>query len=274
MLQVLLLGTCAYLLYAAVAPAFGAGVPAPARIPDVEERAAGQRPWSHYQIIGQRNLFRSASAAPPIREPSEEIAESKLRMKLHATITGERESLATLEDLSTHERFYVRPGDSVGTATVEWIERRKVVILNQGRREAITMDDDNAVARPATAKRAQMRPRAARNRVQRARERLLSRLSRNAREPAPVAEQEAPALTDQATFSRAAGAEGLRVTKVVSGSPLGDAGLTAGVICTSLNGVQLTDVASLAAAAQDDPELEDCLVCVDPDQDGPQSYCF
>ncbi len=280
-LQAVLLGTCAYLVYAAIAPAIGAAPAAPARIPEIEERETGKRPWSHYQIIGQRDLFRSASSAPQVREPAEKIAESKLRMKLHATITGEQSSLATLEDLSTHERFYVRPGDPVGTATVEWIERRKVVIQNQGKREAITMDEETVASAPpkTRSRRVSSRTRTARAQAQSGRARLLNRLSRRTPRPAAALAPAAggPSLLRQATFSPAIDelgqVEGLLVQNVDRESPLGETGLPDGSVCLSLNGVRLTDRESVEPATRASPGQQNCLVCRDP-LGNEQSYCL
>lgn len=281
-LQFVLLGTCAYLVYAAISPAIGAAPATRARIPEVEERQSGTHPWSHYEIIGQRNLLRSAGRAPVVRAPAQEIEESKLRMKLHATITGDGNSLATLEDLSTHERFYVRPGDLVRGATVEWIERRKVVILNQGKREAITMDDDIAPTPRATprAARGSTRSRPVRTRAQQAqrvRERLLDRLPR--RSPAGVINLAGGVanLMEQATFrpvfDEQGEVEGLLVEDIQPGSGLASAGLGNGAVCVALNGVMLSDLQSLEPASRSRPGQQNCLTCRNEDN-VEQRYCL
>lgn len=277
-LQLILLGTCAYLVYAAVGPAIGTGPGTPTRIPSVQEHQSGAPPWSYYQIISQRNLFQSAAAAPRVRTPAEEIEESKLRMKLHATISGNGNSIATVEDLATHERFYVRPGDAIGTAVVEWIERRKVVIQNQGKREAITMDEETVSSAPPTrrAPRASSRNRPARSRAQRTRERLVNRLAQ--RSPARVqTPSRGTNLTEQATFRPALDEvgeiEGLLVENIRPGSPLAETGLPDGSVCHSFNGVELSDIESLAPASLSRAGQQNCLVCRDElGKEG--SYCF
>jgi type II secretory pathway component PulC len=269
-------------VYAAVSPAIDAAPASRTRIPEVEEGQSGTRPWSHYEIIGQRNLLRSASEAPIVRAPAQEIEESKLRMKLHGTITGDGNSVATLEDLSTHERFYVRPGDLVGGATVEWIERRKVVIMNQGKREAITMDDEVAPtprARPRAA-RASTRSRPVRNpaqQAQRVRERLLDRLPRRARGGAINPAGGVANLMEQATFrpvfDEQGEVEGLLVEDLRPGSGLADAGLSNGAVCVALNGVMLSNLQSLEPASRSRPGQQNCLTCRNED-DVEQSYCL
>ncbi len=268
--QVILLLTCAYLVYAGLAPAMSSAPIEPARIPDVEEPKAGRHAWSHYRIIGDRNLFRNATTGPIAPVWREDIAESQLRMKLHATISGDGTSLATLEDLSTHERFYVKPGDAIGNATVEWIERRKVVIRNQGKREAITMDEETAASatpRRAPTQRASSRSRPARSRAQRGRERLLQRLGRRAPPQAVAPAPAGQSLIEQATFRSAfdevGEVEGLLVESIRPGSPLAATGLSDGAVCSSVNGVSLTGIESLQPASLPALGQQMCLVCRD-----------
>ncbi len=293
-LQLILLGTCAYLVYAAISPAIGTGPSTPTRSPSLQEHQSGTPPWNHYQIISQRNLFQSAAAAPRVRTPAEEIEESKLRMKLHATISGNGNSIATVEDLSTRERFYVRPGDPIGTAVVEWIERRKVVIQNQGKREAITMDEETVSPAPhkRRAPRASSRNRPARSRAQRTRERLVNRLEQRspARAQTPsrgasLTQQRSPtrgqtpsraaSLTQQATFRPALDEvgeiEGLLIENIQPGSALAESGLPHGSVCHSFNGLPLSDIESLAPASLSGQQ--NCLICRDP-FGREQSYCF
>ncbi len=267
--QGMLLLTCAYLVYAGLAPAMGGAPTESARVPDAEEPQA-RYPWSHYRIIGQRNLFRNATTGPIAPVRLEEIAESKLRMKLHATISGDGISLATLEDLSTHERFYVKPGEAFGNATVEWIERRKVVIRNQGKREAITMDDETvarAVPKRARTRRVSPRSRPARSRAQQGRERLLQRLGRRAPTQAVAPAPASRSLIEQAEFRPALNevgeVEGLLVENIRPGSALAAAGLSDGAVCTSVNGVSLTDIESLQPASLPASGQQMCFVCRD-----------
>ena len=278
--QGVLLLTCVYLVYAGLAPAMSNAPLEPARIPTVEEPKSGRHPWSHYRIIGERNLFRNATTGPIAPARPEEIAESKLRMKLHATISGDGSSLATLEDLSTHERFYVKPGDAVGNATVEWIERRKVVIRNQGKREAITMDDETAASaapQRARTRRALSRSRPARSRAQRGRERLLQRLGGRAPAQAVAPASASPSLIEQATFrpafNEAGEVEGLLVENLRPGSALAAAGLSNGAVCSSLNGVSLTDIESLQPASLSPQGQQTCLICRD-ELGNEQNFCL
>ena len=271
---------CAYLVYAGLAPAISSAPIEPARIPDVEEPRTGRQPWSHYRIIGERNLFRNATTGPIAPRRPEEITESKLRMKLHATISGDGTSLATLKDLSTHERFYVKPGDAVGNATVEWIERRKVVIRNQGKREAITMDEETAASaapRRAPNRRVSSQSRPARSRAQRGRERLLQRLGRRAPTQAVVPQPASPSLIEQATFRPALDevgvVEGLLVENIRPGSALAATGLSDGAVCSSINGVSLTNIESLQPASPSAPGRQTCLACRD-ELGNEQNFCL
>ena len=253
--QGILLLTCAYLVYAGLAPAIRSAPIEPARIPDVEEPKAGRHAWSHYRIIGDRNLFRNATTGPIAPARREEIAESQLRLKLHATISGDGTYLATLEDLSTHERFYVKPGDTLGNATVVWIERRKVGIRNQGKREAITMDDETAArAAPqrARTRRVSSRSRPARSRAQQGRERLLQRLGRRAPTQAVAPTPAGQSLIEQATFRPS----------------FNEAGAVEG-----LHGVSLSDIEGLQPASLQAPGQQMCLVCRD-ELGNEQNFCL
>jgi general secretion pathway protein C len=111
-----------------------------------------RRSFERYAAISRRDLFQpqpiaksSQAAAPPPPDPEEELAESKLRIRLIGTAaaTDPAFSLAAVEDLGNKERLVVRPNDALAGARVVRIERRRLVIENKGRLEAVTLDEED-----------------------------------------------------------------------------------------------------------------------------------
>jgi len=106
------------------------------------------RTWSNRQIILSRNLFNSSTLdppAPPLDE-TEDIEKSKLPLTLLGTFASSNVALsrAAIEQSGKRETFVVGVGDDVaeGKATVVRIERRRVVLSENGALRELTLDED------------------------------------------------------------------------------------------------------------------------------------
>jgi general secretion pathway protein C len=110
--------------------------------------AAG-RTWQSRQVILDRNLFHSATQAPAPTETPEDLAATKLPLKLLGTAAAadSRLSWAAVEDLEKHEHLVVRVADRLqGKAEVVRIERKRIVLRNAGRLEELAIGDDQPAA--------------------------------------------------------------------------------------------------------------------------------
>ena len=115
------------------------------------------RTWDDRQQITQRNLFHSAklsaAASTPTAPTDEELKETELPLKLWGTIAADDPALswASVEEMGTKGAIMaVRVGDKIQTATVVGIERRRVVLLENGSRRSLTLDDDDVETSLAT----------------------------------------------------------------------------------------------------------------------------
>lgn len=137
-------GICAVLFLSILAPFRALSIPevtfqAPA--PPTAEVAAFPR----YAIIGSRNLFQTPTVAPLV-PVAEVIEESKIRAKVVGTVAAipEAFSYAVLET-GQATRQVLEVGDEVEPGIViARIERRRVVVQNRGRLEALSMEDEAA----------------------------------------------------------------------------------------------------------------------------------
>lgn len=159
----LLAGVIAEVSAAHLAPDSAAEAVAPVR-PDAPRRARPGRD----RIIA-RNLFNSTeltAAAEPEPEPvTEDLEETQLPLKLLGTAASEDSTLAwaAIEDQEKRKHTVVATGGLARPGvTVVQIERKRVVLRNQGRLEELTLDDDGTPTRVAArrpVRRAPVRPR-------------------------------------------------------------------------------------------------------------------
>jgi type II secretory pathway component PulC len=101
-----------------------------------------------------------------VEEVVEEVEETKLPLILLATIAAIETDLsrAAIHDQRSRVDEVVRPGDTLEShpdVTVDRIERGRVVLLNRGRREELTLADEETVATTSPRTQAAQRPRAA-----------------------------------------------------------------------------------------------------------------
>jgi hypothetical protein len=131
---------------AAMTPA-AVTAPAPEAAPD----------WQERQKILDRNLFgaKIAGAQEPFAEVvSEDVEQTKLPLTLEATIAGSgRWARASIYDTQKRESQVLQPGDSIDGypgVTLDRVERRRILLLNKGRREELLLPEETgANARPS-----------------------------------------------------------------------------------------------------------------------------
>jgi type II secretory pathway component PulC len=116
----------------------------PAAVPETPARS-----WEERKPILQRNLFGAQVVSQPILdvEPEpEEIAKTELPLELLGTIASSNKAMsrATIWDKSNREHQVLRAGDSLkhhSEVRLERIERRRVILINDERREELSLDD-------------------------------------------------------------------------------------------------------------------------------------
>jgi general secretion pathway protein C len=142
-------GTADRVIASVLLPTAPAAVVA-ARPPPPPPRA---RSWAEREIILTRNLFHSSLDAPPLTadQLQEELEKSRLPVTLLGTFAASDPAVsrATLMDKEKNETLVVGIGDQIkNTASVQRIERRRVVLLENGAPRELTFGDDQG-AQPA-----------------------------------------------------------------------------------------------------------------------------
>ncbi|MEM7411909.1 MAG: type II secretion system protein N [Myxococcota bacterium] len=196
--------------------------------------AVGTRNWADRQAILDRNLFNSSTlqASVDVAEAEEELEKSKLPVTLLGTFAASDPGLsrATLRDKEANDTFVVGVGDQIkNKALVTRIERRRVVLSENGLPRELTLEDDGKPkARPVRSARARpprVRPRqtVTRNQVQ-----------QNLRNPASLLSQARilPKFEDGEMV-------GLQVSGIKSGSLFEELGMQDGDVITEFNGIPI-----------------------------------
>jgi general secretion pathway protein C len=102
------------------------------------------RTWQSRQAILDRNLFKASTAAGGDEPIEDDLAATKLPLRLLGTAASgdERRSWAAVEDLEKRQHIVVRIQDRLqGKAEVVRIERRRIVLRNGGRLEELALDE-------------------------------------------------------------------------------------------------------------------------------------
>lgn len=111
------------------------------------------RTWQTRQVILDRNLFKAALGGGDEKLVDEDLAATKLPLKLLGTAAGGdvRRSWAAVEDMEKRQHLVVRVGDRLqGKAEVTRIERRRLVLRNGGRLEELALGDETGAAGGST----------------------------------------------------------------------------------------------------------------------------
>ena len=210
--------------------------------------------WSDRQVILTRNLFHSSTLERSVDpgEIAEEIEATQLPLQLLGTAAAEDPELAHAAVLDTEKRqtLVVTIGDILKEkATVLRIERRRIVLLENGAHRELSFGDDE-LPRPAvqTAARAR-RP---------AREPRVRQLADD-RFALPRGDVEAALANPQDILSQARfmpkfeGEEmvGFQVNAIKQGSILQDFGLQNGDLIREFNGVSISSPAESAQLLQE-----------------------
>jgi general secretion pathway protein C len=131
--------------------------PVAAAPPPRSLEAPPPRDWAARQVILQRNLFQAstllpeAPAGPTPEELEEQLEATRLPLKLLGTVAASdpTEAWAAVEDTQQRRRLVVRPEDRLlEKATVIRIERRRIVLENDGRREELVLDEQQIAGVP------------------------------------------------------------------------------------------------------------------------------
>jgi general secretion pathway protein C len=197
---------------------------------------ASPRDRGDRQVILSRNLFNVSTLAPAGVDVEQTAYEqTKLPLRLLGTAAADDTALswAAIEDLETKQHLVVRMDQEVkGGARVVSIERRRIVLLNNGRKEQLGLEGDEVAA--ATARPTRTRPNARAN---------LERLADN-RFAVDRNEVQNLATNPSALFSQARilpkyeGGQmvGVQVSAIKPGSLFEQAGLQNGDTITEING--------------------------------------
>jgi general secretion pathway protein C len=110
-----------------------------------------QHELSHYQMITERNLFKTNTekGSEPDKLDIETLEPTDLKLKLLGTITGDKkEAYAVIEDTAVREQDLYRIGDTIQNATVKMILREKVVLNVNGKDEILGIEKVGGSQRP------------------------------------------------------------------------------------------------------------------------------
>jgi hypothetical protein len=150
---------CCYLL-ANVANEVFAAILTPSPVEATKSPAPGpvqRHAWSERKVILDRNLFNASLLAPVapvvVEEPEEDLAETKLPLRLLGTaaVLPPELSWAAVEDEAERRTVIVRVNDSLRDASVQRIERRRIVLREGGALRELTLDEEDDKAQAAGA---------------------------------------------------------------------------------------------------------------------------
>jgi general secretion pathway protein C len=221
------------------------------------------RSWDERQRIVDRNLFHSSTITANIASPvssDELLEETELALKLWGTIASDNAelALASIEEVSVNPSAAFRVGDQIQTATVVGIERRRVVLLENGSRRALTLDDDTETlaitgsAAPTSA-RTRERPSRRTTSASTARKSMRDRTRQLSEDRAQREENTEPnvATNPAALYSQArilprvdedGQVAGLEISAIQSGSVFELAGIQDGEVIIEINGVPVSNI--------------------------------
>lgn len=202
------------------------------------------RSWSDREVILTRNLFNASLLAPAQAALAieEELEATRLPLVLLGTLASPDPEVAraAIEDQEEHKHLVVRVGQEIKNrrAKVERIERRRVVLSENGTLRELTFGEDNA---PAPT-------RVARGSARSLRQAAPSRRRSARRRETPVANRVAEAIRNPADlFSQArilpkwenGQMVGVQVSAIKPGSLFQELGIENGEVITQLNGIQI-----------------------------------
>lgn len=237
--------------------------------------AENSRTWASRQVILERNLFESTDLAVTQVEPDpdQDIEKSQLPVTLLGTFAASDPELsrATLQDRETNQTLVVGLGDQIkDKALVVRIERRRVVLRENGAARELTLDEDDD-SQPAI-RRAGSRTARVPRQSRRTSEQGESPLRRLADDRFAVSREdvEETLRNPQSLLSQArvlpkfeAGEMvGLQVSAIQSGSLFEEIGLQDGDVITEFNGIAIDSPSESARILQEMSEADEYNVVV------------
>ena len=228
-------GTANQVIAAVVFPTAPVQVAAAPRTPATPPRA---RTWAEREIILTRNLFHSSLDTPTLSqaELDAQLEKSKLPVTLLGTFAASDPSVsrATLMDKEKNETLVVGIGDQIkNTAEVMRIERRRVVIQENGAPRELTFGDDDGaepLIRRAPRRTAAARPPETQSGVPVSRETI----EKSMRDPSELLSQ-ARVIPKYEQGQMV----GLQVNAIKPGSLFQEIGLRDGDLITQFNGIAI-----------------------------------
>lgn len=226
--------------------------------------------WQERSVILERNLFKSTTVEPSAAiVEEEEIEATTLPLQLLGTAAAENPVLAwaAVQDLDTRETLVVTIGDLLkNQATVMRIERRRIVLEENGQSRELTFGDEEQ-AMPAVTRATRGRRAAARAARQQSRVRQLAE-NRFAlpREEIEEALRDPTDILSQARFlPKYDGGQmiGFQVNSIKQGSMLEDLGLQNGDLVVEFNGIPIDDPAESAALMRELANAEEMTLVVE-----------
>lgn len=201
--------------------------------------------WEDRQVILDRNLFGSklVATAMPELDPLADLEETGLPLQLIGTLATldpqDPEAVATLLDQESNQNLSVRVGDSLrnGAASVQQIERRRIVLLERGELRELLLDgpDQIAAQRPKakakTVRRHVTRPKPRRRDATRP---AVPKPKQAVRRPAAIFSQ-----AEMRPIYESGQVVGLEVSSIKPGSLFEEAGINSGDLITGFNGVSI-----------------------------------
>jgi len=245
------------------------------------------RTWQTRQAILDRNLFNARLLAEESEPVTEDLAATKLPLKLLGTAAAgdDRQSWAAVEDQEKRQHLVVRVADRLqGKAEVVRIERGRIVLRNGGRLEELALDDENgALGQPGAVKNASLQSttdargrrygRPERRAAMEARGNSpVERVQRLADDRFGVSRDDVQSVASNpaALFSQArilpkyqeGKMVGVQLNAIQSGSLFEQIGIVDGDTITELNGIQITSQQESAAVLRQLTESTEFSVTV------------
>lgn len=116
------------------------------QISPASQRLPRVNPFAH-QVIVSRNLFKVATDGQGAKnskltdKDAEKLEPTTLSLILHGTVVGQGDAYAVIEDQKIRQQALYNVGDKVQGAEIREILRHKVILLFQGKRQVLIMED-------------------------------------------------------------------------------------------------------------------------------------
>jgi len=266
----LLVANTANAVFAAwLAPETGLEVAGPSQ----QAPVAAKRSWQDRQAILARNLFNASLLAPPAPAVSEvveeDLEETRLPIKLLGTLASPDPKLAraAVEDQEERKHLILQVNDEIkGKAKLVRIERRRIVLSENGTLRELTFDEFTAASSSSSRSPRRTASRATPTRRQ---SRRTAATASTRRAPSEAVDE---AIRNPADlFSKArilpkwenGRMVGVQVSGIKEGSIFEELGIENGEVITQLNGIQIDSPEASAQVVMEFSGAEQFEVTVD-----------